>query len=123
MLRASARTSETDVDLQGIAGDSDSAAQGIEFGAPLMRFAEAVATRDTAALTAARDALLETAGSEVLVDAAGVAANFQRMVRIADSIGIPYDHAESPISQEIQAELSLTAFESAVHTLERSGRT
>ena len=43
----------------------------------------------------------------MLVDAAGVAANFQRMVRIADSIGIPFDYMDSPTVQAIQQELGL----------------
>ena len=54
-----------------------------------MGFATALASRDEAALASARDRLNEVAGPEVLVDAAGIAGNFQRMVRIADSIGIP----------------------------------
>ena len=58
----------------------------------------------------------EAAGQQVLVDAAGVAANFQRMVRIADSIGIPYDGAASEMSRQISDELKLTEFASAQHT-------
>ena len=60
-----------------------------------MRFAEAVARRDAQALAQSRRALLQAAGPAVLVDAAGVAANFQRMVRIADAIGIPVDDMQS----------------------------
>ena len=116
MLRASAQASDTDVDIQGIAGDASSAELGIQYGAQLMQFAEAVARRDADALPGARQALLEVAGPEVLVDAVGVAANFQRMVRIADSIGIPYDNAQSEMSQAVVAELGLTNFESAQNT-------
>lgn len=116
MLRASAQSVETEVDIQGIGGDADSAAQGIEYGSELMRFAEAVATRDEA-LPQHRQALFDAAGPAVLVDAAGVAANFQRMVRIADSIGIPYDFAASEVSKDIQEELNLKSFASAQHTL------
>ncbi len=116
MLRVSAKTNETEIDLGGISGDADSAARGIEFGAQLMRFAESLATRDPAALGASRQALLDVAGSQVLVDAAGVAANFQRMVRIADAIGIPYDDTTSTLGQQVREELNLTAFASARHT-------
>jgi hypothetical protein len=49
----------------------------------------------------------------VVVDAAGVAANFQRMVRIADSVGIPVDDMESEFGKETRAELSLEKFHSA----------
>ena len=116
MLRVSAQKSETDIDIHGIGGDAASAEQGIEFGAQLMEFAQAVAKRDEQALPVARDALLGAAGPGVLVDAAGVAANFQRMVRIADSIGIPYDNVESELSQQIRTDLDLTSFASAQHS-------
>ena len=43
MLRVSSQTTQTEIDLAGIAGDEAGAARGIEFGAELMRFAEAVA--------------------------------------------------------------------------------
>ena len=117
MLRVSAQSSETEVDIQGIGGDAESAGLGIEFGPELMRFAEALARRDEEALPLARQALYDVAGSAVLVDAAGVAANFQRMVRIADPIGIPYDSAGTEMSNEIQEALNLTSFPSAQHAL------
>ena len=118
MLRVSAQTNETDIDIQGIGGDADSADQGIEFGAQLMQFAEAVARRDEEALPAARQALFDAAGPEVLVDAAGVAANFQRMVRIADSIGIPYDDTTSELGQQVREDLNLGEFATAQHTFD-----
>lgn len=117
MLRVSAQTTDTEIDIQGIGGDAESAARGIEFGAELMRFAESVARRDEPALRASREALLAVAGPEVLVDTAGVAANFQRMVRIADSIGIPFDNMNSELTRELQASLGLTEFASARHSL------
>ena len=117
MLRASAQSNDTEIDIQGIAGDAASASEGIEYGAELMGFAEAVAHRDPDPLSLARQKLLEKAGPEVLVDAAGVAANFQRMVRIADSIGIPYDNSRSEMSAQIQEDLNLKAFPSAQNTI------
>ncbi len=116
MLRVSATTTETDIDLEGINGDAAAAAQGIPFGPELMRFAESVATRDAAALAEARQNLLEQAGPAVLVDAAGVAANFQRMVRIADSTGIPVDDMTSPLGTEIRDTLQLNRFAGAEHS-------
>ena len=113
MLRVSAEQTETEYDLQGIDGDAGAAATGIPFGAELMTFADAVARRDEAALTAARDALHAVAGDAVLVDAAGVAGNFQRMVRIADSMGIPVDDMTNEMGQEIRAALNLDRFASA----------
>ena len=117
MLRVSAQTTATEINLQGVNGDADAAALGIEYGAELMNFATSVATRDADALGRDREALFAAAGPEVLVDAAGVAANFQRMVRIADSIGIPVDNMGTEIGQEIRAELDLERFASARNTL------
>ena len=117
MLRVSAMTTETEVDLQGVNGDAASAAMGIEYGAELMSFAESLARRDEPGLARSRTALRQAAGDKVLVDAAGVAANFQRMVRIADSIGIPFDNMQSDFVNSIQTELNLTRFASAQHSL------
>ena len=117
MLRVSAMTTETEVDLQGVNGDAASAALGIEYGAELMSFAESLAQRDESGLARSRTALRQAAGDKVLVDAAGVAANFQRMVRIADSIGIPFDNMQSDFANSIQTELNLARFGSAQHSL------
>ena len=117
MLRVSAMTTETEVDLQGVNGDAASAALGIEYGAELMSFAESLAQRDESGLARRRTALRQAAGDKVLVDAAGVAANFQRMVRIADSIGIPFDNMQSDFANSIQTELNLARFASAQHSL------
>ncbi len=116
MLRVSAQQTGTAVDLQGLNGDAAGAATGIEWGAELMTFAEALARRDEAGLARARQVLLERAGPAVLVDAAGVAANFQRMVRIADSIGIPVDDMDNAIGQAVRAELNLERFASAANS-------
>ena len=117
MLRVSAMTTETEVDLQGVNGDAASAALGIEYGTELMSFAESLAQRDEPVLARSRTALRQAAGDKVLVDAAGVAANFQRMVRIADSIGIPFDNMQSDFANSIQTELNLARFASAQHSL------
>lgn len=117
MLRVSALTTETEIDVKGIGGDAASAAVGIQFGPELMQFAEGVANRDERALADSRQALLKAAGPAVVVDAAGVAANFQRMVRIADSIGIPVDDMASELGQEIRRDLQLERFASAQNTL------
>ena len=117
MLRVSAMTTETEVDLQGVNGDAASAALGIEYGTELMSFAESLAQRDESGLARSRTALRQAAGDKVLVDAAGVAANFQRMVRIADSIGIPFDNMQSDFVNSIQTELNLARFASAQHSL------
>ena len=117
MLRVSAQATETEINLQGVNGDASAAAIGVQYGSELMTFAESFALRDESELSKARTMLLNTAGEAVLVDAAGVAANFQRMVRIADSMGIPVDDMASELSQSIRSELELTRFESAKNSL------
>jgi hypothetical protein len=117
MLRVSATTTNTEINLQGIAGDQAAAAEGIEFGAELIGFAEALALRDETALREARTVLRAAAGEAVLVDAAGVAGNFQRMVRIADSVGIPVDDMQGELGQGVRLELALEQFRSAENSL------
>jgi len=117
MLRVSATTTNTEIDLQGINGNAEGAATGIEFGAELMRFAECIATRDQTALSDARQALLMRAGAAVLIDTAGVAANFRRMVRIADAIGISVDNMDSEVGKEVRSALGIERFTSAQNSL------
>ena len=42
-----------------------------------------------------------------MVDAAGVASNFERMVRIADATGIPLGEGLEEFSSEVRLELGL----------------
>ena len=56
-------------------------------GAELVAFAEAIVT-GAQTLAQSRAAVVEALGPEAMVDAAGVASNFERMVRIADATGI-----------------------------------
>jgi hypothetical protein len=116
MLSLSADLSESTVDLQMINGDEHATEGDVAHAKALMHFAESFARRDEAALGKARAALLAEAGPEVLVDTAGVAANFQRMVRIADSIGIPLDDRNVAISAGVREELDLQRFHSAQNT-------
>ena len=119
MLRASALTNQTEIDLQSINGNQQSASKGIEHGALLIRFAESIAQRDETAIAESRLKLLESAGAAVVVDAAGVAANFQRMVRIADAIGIPVDDMTTELGQYVRQELDLDRFSSAQNSRTR----
>ncbi len=123
MLSLSADLFEATVDLQLINGDENAAEGDLPHAKALMHFAEAFALRDEQALQDARNALLEEAGEEVLVDAAGVAANFQRMVRIADSTGIPLDERNVALSAGVRKELNLGRFGSAGNTPDASLKT
>jgi len=78
-----------------------------------MSFATAIATRDEPALADSRESLLAASNAAVLVDAAAVAGNFQQMVRIADSIGIPMDDDYASEVKPTVDELELRRFKSA----------
>jgi len=65
--------------------------------------------------------LLAAAEERVLVDAAGVAGNFQRMVRIADAIGIPTDDVTTESILGLRDDLDLYRFASAENTRRVSG--
>lgn len=82
----------------------------------LMAFATALASRDEGELAVARERLLAASNAEVLVDAAAVAGNFQRMVRIADSTGIPLDSSRMEMYQPSIDALGLRRFESSKYT-------
>ena len=64
-------------------------ASGVEHGEVLVELADAVVGRDASAIAVARRRVIEAMGVGAMVDAAAVAANFERMVRIADGTGIP----------------------------------
>jgi hypothetical protein len=85
-------------------------ASGVEHGAILIGFAEAMVGEDDAALARARQAVIEVLSPEAMGDAAGVASNFERMVRIADSTGIPLDERMEVLSKEVRDQLHLERF-------------
>jgi hypothetical protein len=86
------------------------ASSGVEHGAILIGFAEAMVGEDDAALARARQAVIEVLSPEAMVDAAGVASNFERMVRIADSTGIPLDERMEVLSKAVRDQLHLERF-------------
>ncbi len=63
-------------------------------------------------------------GPDGLLDVAAVASNFERMVRIADSTGIPLDAPVAALTSDLRDTLHLDRFESAARTrrLGRFGR-
>jgi hypothetical protein len=60
----------------------------VPHGAQLVAFTDAIVTGDDETLARTRSAVVDALGPAAMVDAAGVASNFERMVRIADSTGI-----------------------------------
>jgi len=116
MLSLSANKTETAIDLHMVNGSAASDAQELPFASELASFAEAIAERDVAKIDRTRDELAAIGGEVVMVDAAAVAANFQRMVRIADSMGIPIDEKNVEVGAGIREELDLSRFASAQNT-------
>jgi len=109
LLRASGEHSGEDFDLSAVLGDS-----GKDTGIPdadvLIRLAEAVVGYDAGEIAAARQAVIDRMGEAALVDAAAVAANFNAIDRVADSIGIPLEDEKAVISEGFREELGINEF-------------
>ena len=76
-------------------------------GPELVAFAEAI-VKGAETLARSRAAVIEVLGAEAMVDAAGVASNFERMVRIADSTGIELGDRLEHGSADVRDALGLT---------------
>ncbi len=109
MLSVSARTSGEDVNLNGIV-DGNAVATGIPGGGALLAFAEVCLGDDSAAIADARQRVLDELGEAAMVDAAGVIANFQRMVRIADGTGIVLDAQVAELTAELRQDLGIDRY-------------
>lgn len=110
MLRVSSQGDH--VDLEAITKGATGEVAGVACGAELIAYADAVVARSSD-VTRTRDAVQKSLGNEGVVDAAAIIANFQRMVRIADGVGIPVDGQMNLISADLQHELGLDKFSSA----------
>lgn len=87
---------------------------GIAGGNELLGFVEAVvAGGDESQIENRRSAVVSTLGEAAMIDAAAVLANFQRMVRIADSTGIPLDEPVLMMTQGIREDLQINRFSAA----------
>lgn len=107
MLRVSSQKNAESVNLDAVMTGDD--AGDVEHGGQLTALAEAIVSRDADRIRAARDELVSCAGAAVMVDAVGVASNFQRMVRIADSTGIVLGDFEQATA-DIRADLGINEF-------------
>jgi hypothetical protein len=81
----------------------------IEGGAELVAMAEAVVGANPEHIADARDNLVQRLSAAAMIDAAGVASNFQRMVRIADSTGIVLGDFES-VTEDLREDLGINRF-------------
>lgn len=73
-------------DVAALLGEG--AASGVPYEDLLVPFAESIVEGDEERIAQARKSLATGMSPEAMVDAAGVASNFERMVRIADATGI-----------------------------------
>jgi len=116
MLRASVEINQAGVELDGLTDPNVKSIVGVPHSAELLRFADTFLGDDEAAFIKARQMLIDTMGVEAMVDAAGIASNFQRMVRIADSIGIPSDAPMVAITEDLREQLGINEYNSASNT-------
>ena len=86
------------------------ASTGVENSNILIAFADAVVADDKAALETARRQITDAMGEAALVDAAGVAAYFNGIDRIADATGTPVDPASAEATTEMRSALGIDKF-------------
>lgn len=116
MLRESIQADGQTIDLEGLADTDCKEIAGLKNSKILIEYADVFMTRDAAQLAVMCEKLEKEMGAGALVDAAGVASNFQRMVRIADGTGIPSDPRSYDAKVEIAEKLGLAQYESAKNT-------
>jgi len=111
MLRGSIEQRGEHVELRTIVAGAD-VDSGVPGGTALIELVDA-ALRNPSDLPQAREKVEKELGAPALVDAAGVIGNFQKMVRIADSTGIPVDARTIDFTADLRQELGLNEFASA----------
>jgi hypothetical protein len=106
-----------EIDLAVInAGKAAAARSGIPHAELLVGFADALLARDEAELARLREAIVAALGRGGLRETASIAANFQRMVRIADATGIPQEVPVLMLGGDLIDELDLRRFATAGST-------
>lgn len=111
----SSQVTGTEVDLSPVNGASGTDG-GVEHGARLVAFTEAVMGDDEERLARERAALRGALSPEAFVDVAAVIGSFNVVDRIADATGIPLDDLIRAASEQVRAELDLARFASAANT-------
>ena len=108
LLRASGEHQGTSLQLDAVIDGGD--VDGVQHASVLLTLAESVVVRDAAATARARAAVVKEMGAEAMVDAAAVAANFERMVRIANATGITLGERLVEPTAQVRADLELDRF-------------
>ncbi len=96
--------------------DDEQIPEGVEAGVELRNFADAILMQPAEEIVRTRKQLVEKLGEPAMIDAAAVVGNFQRMVRIADSTGIPLDEPVLMISQFIREDLGINNFNASANS-------
>jgi hypothetical protein len=89
---------------------------GVEHGARLVAFTEAVITGDDESCRRERQALRAVLSPESFVDVAATIGAFSVVDRIANATGIPLDGMLEAMSVDVRRELNLERFASAANT-------
>ncbi len=89
---------------------------GVEHGARLVAFTEAVMNTDDDALQRERRALRSVLSAESFVDVAATIGAFNVVDRVADATGIPLDSMLEGMSVDLRRDLNLARFASAANT-------
>ena len=114
LLRVSGQSEGAEIDLSTVNGSGGDG--GIEHGARLVAFAEAVMGGDEDVLRRERAALREVLSDEAFVDTAAVIGFFNVVDRIADSTGIPLDSMMEAMTRDLREDLDLVRFGSSANT-------
>lgn len=115
MLRESVGHNE-DGRFNAIVDGAQSGDAGVEHGAMLMRFADALLSDDGAALVERRNELRATLGDPAFVDAAAVAGFFNGIDRVADATGTPVDKPYAAMAGDLPSRLGIDRFPGAQRT-------
>lgn len=102
-------------DLRAITASVEGDA-GVEHGALLVAFANAVQGDDDARLAATRRTLRAVLSPEAFVDACAIVGAFNVVDRIADATGIPLDPMLAAMTGDVRQELGLAGFRSSANT-------
>ena len=116
LLRASSEVSGAAVDLHAVVDPERAATSGVAHAGLLVALVDALVGGDDRTLARARARVLNELGAAVLVDTVAVAANFERMVRIADGTGIPLDTPVAIATSDARAALGIDDFTAAANT-------
>ena len=109
MLRASAKATNTEIDLKAVTSN-DVGDSGVANGGLLADFTEAVLGNVETHIVVARRRLGDELGDGGLVDASAVVANYNALDRVANATGIPLEAAKEANTVELRAVLGINDF-------------